>query len=258
MSNDAMSPLSARRALVTGAAGGLGSAIARRLASDGAALLLADVSAEPLEELAGSLRAEGATVDTWAVDLTDVAALEAMTLEVDVLVNNAGIQYVAPIEEYPLETWQRIHALMLTAPFLLVRASLPHMYAQGWGRVVNISSAHGLRASAFKSAYVAAKHGLEGLSKVTALEGAGKGVTSMCVNPGYVLTPLVEAQIADQATAHGMSEAEVAEKVMLASQPLKEFATAEMIADAVAFCAGPSASSMTGTNIVIDGGWTAR
>lgn len=252
-------PLSGRHALVTGGGGGLGRAIARRLATDGARLTLADVSADAAEEVASALREQtGADVATWVVDLSDAAALADLRLEVDVLVNNAGIQHVAPIEEFPVEAWERIQRLMLTAPFLLTRACLPHMYAQGWGRVVNISSAHGLRASPFKSAYVAAKHGLEGLSKVTALEGAGRGVTSMCVNPGYVWTPLVEKQVADQAAAHGMSESEVAEKVMLASQPLKEFATPEMIADAVAFCAGPAASSMTGSNIVIDGGWTAR
>lgn len=250
--------LAGRHALVTGGGGGLGSAIAHRLAADGARITLVDIAEDRMAGVAEAIEDAGGRCETWAVDLSDTAALADLRLEVDVLVNNAGIQHVAPLEEFPVERWDLIHRLMLTAPFLLVRAALPHMYAQGWGRVVNISSAHGLRASAFKSAYVAAKHGLEGLSKVTALEGANKGVTSMCVNPGYVWTPLVAQQVSDQARAHGMSEDEVAEKVMLASQPLKQFATVEAVADAVAFCTGPHSSSMTGSNIVVDGGWSAR
>jgi 3-hydroxybutyrate dehydrogenase len=250
--------LAGRHALVTGGGGGLGSAIALRLAADGARITLADIDEDKMARVAERIREQGGEADTWRLDLSDTAALVDLRLEVDVLVNNAGIQHVAPIHEFPVERWELIQRLMVTAPFLLIRACLPHMYARGWGRIVNISSAHGLRASAFKSAYVAAKHGLEGLSKVTALEGADKGVTSMCVNPGYVWTPLVAQQVADQARAHGMSEDEVAEKVMLASQPLKEFATVEAVADAVAFCTGPHSSSMTGSNIVVDGGWTAR
>jgi 3-hydroxybutyrate dehydrogenase len=250
--------LTGKHALVTGGGGGLGSAIALRLAADGARVTLADIDAARMEPVVERIRAAGGQAEAWQLDLSDGAALAGLSLEVDVLVNNAGIQHVAPIHEFPVEKWDLIQRLMVTAPFLLVRACLPHMYARGYGRIVNISSAHGLRASAFKSAYVAAKHGLEGLSKVTALEGANKGVTSMCVNPGYVWTPLVAQQVADQAKAHGMSEEEVAEKVMLASQPLKEFATVEAVAEAVAFCTGPNSSSMTGSNIVVDGGWSAR
>lgn len=250
--------LTGKHALVTGGAGGIGSASAKRLARDGAWVTLADIDDERMDAVAQEIRATGARCETWHLDLSDTAALEELRLEVDILVNNAGIQHVAPIEEFPVEKWMLILELMVTAPFLLTRACLPHMYAQGYGRIINISSAHGLRASDYKSAYVTAKHGLEGLSKVTALEGANRGVNSMCINPGYVWTPIVEKQIADQARAHGMSEDEVAEKVMLEKQPLKEFATVEAIADAVSFCAGPHSGSVTGSNIVVDGGWSAR
>ncbi|GAA1136918.1 3-hydroxybutyrate dehydrogenase [Ornithinicoccus hortensis] len=250
--------LSGRHALVTGGGGGLGTAIALRLAKDGAAITLADIDADKMEPVAAQVRELGVPCETWQLDLSDVAAQSELTLEFDILVNNAGIQHVAPIHEFPVDRWELIQRLMVTSPFLLIRACLPHMYAGGYGRIVNISSAHGLRASEFKSAYVAAKHGLEGLSKVTALEGANKGVTSMCINPGYVWTPLVAAQVKDQAVAHNMSEDEVAEKVMLAAQPLKEFATPEAIAEAVAYCTNPYSSSVTGTNIVVDGAWTAR
>lgn len=243
---------------MTGGGGGLGGATAKRLAGDGARITIADIDEQAMDAVAEQIRADGGRCETWRLDLSDPAALVDLHLEIDVLVNNAGIQFVAPIQEYPYEKWDLIQRLMVTAPFLLIRACLPHMYAGGYGRIVNISSAHGLRASAYKSAYVTAKHGLEGLSKVTALEGANRGVTSMCVNPGYVWTPLVAAQVADQARAHDMSADEVAEQVMLASQPLKEFAPIEAIADAVAFCTGPHSSSMTGSNIVVDGGWTAR
>lgn len=250
--------LDGRHALVTGGGGGLGAAIALRLAADGAAITLADIDEAKMTSVAEQVRALGARCETWHLDLSDVAAQAEVKLEVDILVNNAGIQHVAPIHEFPVDRWELIQRLMVTSPFLLIRACLPHMYAGGYGRIVNISSAHGLRASEFKSAYVAAKHGLEGLSKVAALEGANRGVTSMCINPGYVWTPLVAAQVKDQAVAHNMSEDDVAGKVMLASQPLKEFATPEAIAEAVAYCTGPYSSSVTGTNIVVDGGWTAR
>jgi 3-hydroxybutyrate dehydrogenase len=186
--------LTGRRALVTGGASGIGAACARALAGAGAHVIVADLDEARAAEVAASFGGE-----PWPVDLTDVGALEELQLDVDVLVNNAGIQHVAPIPEFPPEMFRRILRLMLEAPFLLTRAALPSMYAREFGRVINISSVHGLRASAFKSAYVAAKHGLEGLSKVIALEGAGHGVTSNCISPGYVRTPLVERQIADQA-----------------------------------------------------------
>ncbi len=174
------------------------------------------------------------------------------------LVSNAGIQHVAPIHEFPVETFELMMRLMLHTPFLLVRAALPAMYRRGWGRVVHVSSAHGLRASAFKSAYVMAKHGTEGLSKVTALEGAEHGVTSNCVNPGYVRTPLVEKQIADQATAHGLPESEVLEKIILARSAIKRLLEPDEVANAVSFVVGPGSELMTGTSLSVDGGWTAQ
>jgi 3-hydroxybutyrate dehydrogenase len=175
-----------------------------------------------------------------------------------VLVNNAGLQHVAPVHEFPVDRFSLILKLMLEAPFRLVRGALPYMYEQGWGRIVNVSSVHGLRASPYKSAYVTAKHGLEGLSKVIALEGATHGVTSNCVNPGYVRTPLVENQIADQAKAHGLSEDEVVSQVMLAPAALKRLLEPAEVADAVAWLCSPAATSVTGTSLVMDGGWTAH
>src|SRR3954464_441797 len=186
--------LSGRRALITGGASGIGRACAERLAADGADVLVVDRDAQAARAVAEQV---GGTA--VAVDLSDLAAVDALDLAVDILGNNAGLQHVAPIHEFPVDRFSYILRLMLEAPFRLVRAALPHMYEQGWGRVVNISSVHGLRASPYKSAYVAAKHGLEGLSKVVALEGGARGVTSNTVCPGYVRTPLVEGQIADQA-----------------------------------------------------------
>ena len=192
-----------------------------------------------------------------AVDLSDLDAVGALDLDVDVLVNNAGLQHVAPLHEFPVDRFSFILRLMLEAPLRLVRGALPHMYERGWGRIVNISSVHGLRASAYKSAYVTAKHGMEGLSKVIALEGAPHGVTSNCVNPAYVRTPLVEGQIADQAKAHGLSEDKVVQQVMLARAAVKRLIEPAEVADAVAFLCSPAAASMTGSSFVMDGGWSA-
>ena len=245
--------LSGRRALITGGASGIGRACAERLAADGAHVLVADRDAAGAQAVAAQV---GGTA--VAIDLSDLAAVDALDLAVDILVNNAGLQHVAPIHEFPVDRFSYILRLMLEAPFRLVRGALPHMYAQGWGRVVNISSIHGLRASAFKSAYVTAKHGLEGLSKVIALEGAEHGVTSNCVNPAYVRTPLVEGQIADQARAHHLSEDDVIEQVMLAPAAIKRLIEPAEVADAVAWLCSPSATSVTGTSIVMDGGWSAH
>jgi 3-hydroxybutyrate dehydrogenase len=216
-------------------------------------VVVVDRDAAAAEEVA---RTVGGTPLT--VDLSDLAAVDGIDVDVDVLVNNAGFQHVSPVHEFPVEVFSAIQRLMVEAPFRLVRRALPHMYGRGWGRVVNISSVHGLRASAYKVAYVTAKHGLEGLSKVVALEGAPHGVTSNCVNPAYVRTPLVEGQIADQARSHGISEEEVVEQVMLAPAALKRLIEPAEVADAVAWLCSPAATSVTGTSLVMDGGWTAH
>ncbi|AJT42477.1 SDR family NAD(P)-dependent oxidoreductase [Psychromicrobium lacuslunae] len=244
-------PLSGRSALVTGGAGGIGAAVVRELASLGAKVTIADLTAT--EDLAAEVKG-----DSWQLDLSDTAALEELSLDFDILVNNAGIQRVAPLEEYDPAVFRKIHTLMLEVPFLLIRSVLPQMYGKGWGRIINISSVHGLRASAFKSAYVSAKHGLEGLSKVTALEGGPHGVTSNCVNPGYVRTPLVESQIADQAVAHGIPEDEVLAKVMLTESAIKRLVEPQEVASLVAWLAGPKAGMVTGASYTMDGGWSAK
>ncbi|WP_115787757.1 3-hydroxybutyrate dehydrogenase [Arthrobacter silvisoli] len=245
--------LAGRKALVTGGAGGIGAACAREFAARGAKVVVADVDAAGAEALADEL---GGTA--WAVDLLDTEALAGLSLDCDILVNNAGIQKVAPIEEFDPAEFRRILALMLEAPFLLIRAALPHMYAQGFGRIINLSSVHGLRASAFKSAYVSAKHGLEGLSKVTALEGGPHGVTSNCINPGYVRTPLVEKQLADQAQLHGIPESEVLAKVMLTESAVKRLVEPAEVASLAAWLASDDAGMVTGAGYTMDGGWSAR
>jgi 3-hydroxybutyrate dehydrogenase len=246
-------PLSGRRAMVTGGASGIGRACAVRLAAAGAAVVVLDRDAAAAQAVADQV---GGTAVT--VDLTDLDAIDRLDLDVDVLVNNAGLQHVAPLHEFPVDRFSAMLRLMLEAPFRLVRGALPGMYERGWGRVVNVSSVHGLRASPYKVAYVTAKHGLEGLSKVVALEGAEHGVTSNCVNPAYVRTPLVEGQIADQARAHGLTEDEVVEQVMLAPAALKRLIEPEEVADAVAWLCSPAATSVTGSSLVMDGGWTAH
>ncbi|MCK0113033.1 3-hydroxybutyrate dehydrogenase [Ornithinimicrobium sp. F0845] len=242
-----------RSVLVTGAASGIGEAIARRSARDGHRVVVADVDKQGADRVAAEIGGEA-----WHVDLADTGSLEGLRLECDVLVNNAGIQRVAPVHELDPDDFRLIHRLMLEAPFLLVRAALPHMYAQGWGRVINVSSAHGLRASAFKVAYVSAKHGLEGLSKVTALEGAPHRVTSNCINPAYVRTPLVEKQIADQAATHAIPEDEVIEKIMLTRSAIKRMCEPDEVAALAAFLISDDAGMVTGTSHTMDGGWTAQ
>jgi 3-hydroxybutyrate dehydrogenase len=250
--------LGGRTALVTGAAGGIGRACVLRLAAAGAKVRAVDRDAAGLEELAGQGHGLAGTVEPHVLDLTDLDAAELAAAGTDVLVNNAGLQLVRPIEEFPPEVFHTVLTVMLEAPFRLIRGALPHMYGQAWGRVVNVSSVHGLRASAYKSAYVAAKHGLEGLSKTTALEGAPHGVTSNCVNPAYVRTPLVEKQLADQAQAHGVSEERVLSEVLLRDSAVKRLIEPEEVAEAVAYLCGPQASFVTGTSLVLDGGWTAH
>ncbi|WP_181784623.1 3-hydroxybutyrate dehydrogenase [Pseudonocardia pini] len=246
--------LSGKKALVTGAASGIGAAMARRLAADGAHVYAVDISAEAVEALA----AEVPGIEALTCDLSDLDAVDALPADVDLLVNNAGRQHVSPIEDFDPAMFHQILTIMLEAPFRLVRRVLPHMYEQGWGRIVNVSSAHGLRASPFKSAYVAAKHGLEGLSKVTALEGAAHGVTSNCVNPAYVRTPLVEKQIADQARAHGIPEDEVVSTIMLTPVAVKRLIEPAEVAEFASVLWGPASASITGISLVQDGGWTAH
>jgi 3-hydroxybutyrate dehydrogenase len=245
--------LTGRTALVTGAASGIGQACARSLAAAGATVTIADLDGASAQRLADEL---GGTA--WQVDLTDTAALAELALDTDILVNNAGIQHVSPIEDFDPATFALILKLMVEAPFLLIRAALPAMYSRGFGRIVNISSVHGLRASENKSAYVTAKHGLEGLSKVTALEGGPYGVTSNCVNPGYVRTPLVEKQLGDQARIHGIPESEVLERVLLAESAIKRLVEPDEVADLVLWLCGPTASMVTGASYTMDGGWSAR
>nr|WP_314411881.1 SDR family oxidoreductase [Streptomyces sp. DSM 40484] len=195
--------------------------------------------------------------EALVVDLSRTADLADLALEADILVNNAGVQHVAPVEEFEPERFAFMLRLMLEAPFLLSRAVLPRRYERGWGRIVHISSIHGLRASPYKSAYVSAKHGLAGLSKVIALEGTAKGVTSNCVCPGYVRTPLVEKQLADQAAVHGLSPGQVVSDVLLARSALKRLIEPDEVAGAVAFLCSPEAMSVTGTELTLDGGWSA-
>jgi 3-hydroxybutyrate dehydrogenase len=245
--------LSGRRAVVTGGASGIGAACARAFAAAGADVVIADLNGEAARAVADELGGEA-----WQVDLADTAALADLSLEVDILVNNAGIQHVRPIEQFEPERFSLILRLMVESPFLLIRAALPGMYERGFGRIINVSSVHGLRASPFKSAYVAAKHGLEGLSKVTALEGGPHGVTSNCINPGYVRTPLVEQQIVDQARVHGISEEEVVPKVMLTESAIKRLVEPAEVAGLAVWLAGPEAGMVTGASYTMDGGWSAR
>ena len=246
--------LTGRRVLVTGGASGIGAACAEKFAAAGAFVTVADLDAAGAARVAAAIGGHAIRVDL-ADPGFDAAALAA---DQDVIVNNAGVQHVSPLEEFPEEKFRLILALMLEAPFRLVRAALPHMYAQGWGRIVSISSVHGLRASAYKSAYVAAKHGLEGLSKTIALEGGERGVTSNTICPAYVRTPLVEKQIAAQAEVHGIPADEVVEKIMLTEPAVKRLIEPAEVADLAVFLCGPGMSFANGSSFVLDGGWTAR
>src|ERR1700722_16556577 len=245
--------LAGRTAVVTGGASGIGEACAIRLAAGGASVGVADITLGAAEAVAARLGGRAFEVDL-AADF-DAAALAGQT---DILVNCAGLQHVAPVHEFPPDKFRLLLAIMLEAPFRLAQAALPHMYAGGFGRIVNISSVHGLRASPYKAAYVAAKHGLEGLSKAVALEGGARGVTSNTICPAYVRTPLVEKQIADQARVHGIPEAEVVEKIMLTESAVKRLVEPAEVAELAVFLCSPHMSFANGSSYVLDGGWTAR
>ncbi|MEU6996039.1 3-hydroxybutyrate dehydrogenase [Streptomyces sp. NPDC046465] len=244
--------LTGRTALVTGAGSGIGQACAEAFAAAGAHVHVVDIDAESAKAVADAVGG-----DAHAVDLTDADAIPGLPADVDILVNSAGTQHVAPIEEFDPARFELIQRLMVTAPFLLLRHCLPHMYRQGWGRAVHISSVHGLRASPFKSAYVAAKHGLEGLSKVAALEGAAHGVTSNCVNPGYVRTPLVEGQIADQAVLHGIAPRDVVTDVLLDRSAIKRLIEPAEVAAVARWLCSAHTAYITGASLPVDGGWGA-
>ncbi len=252
MANECGPDLTGRTALVTGGGSGIGRACAEALSQRGAKLLVLDRDESTAAEVAEQVR--GTPV---VADLSDPGVVDDLGLDADILVNNAGLQHVAPVEDFDPDRFTLIHRVLLEAPFRFARALLPRMYERGWGRIVNISSVHGHRASPYKSAYVSAKHGLEGLSKTIALEAAGKGVTSNTVCPGYVRTPLVEGQIADQARTHGIGEEEVLDQVLLARTPVRRLVEPAEVAAVVTFLCGPGTDSITGSSFPLDGGWTA-
>ncbi|MBP1804288.1 3-hydroxybutyrate dehydrogenase [Rubellimicrobium aerolatum] len=257
---EAARPLVGRRAVVTGSTSGIGLGIARALAGAGAEVVLNSFTdAEADHALAREMGAEfGVAASYRRADMARAEDCRALVAGgCDILVNNAGVQHVAPIDSFPPEAWDRIIAINLSSAFHTIAAALPGMRERGWGRVVNVASAHGLTASPYKSAYVAAKHGLVGLTKTAALETAGQGITANAICPGYVLTPLVEAQIPDQMAAHGMDRETVIREVMLARQPSRQFATVDQIGGTAVFLCSEAAAQVTGTTISVDGGWTA-
>jgi 3-hydroxybutyrate dehydrogenase len=261
-----MAALRGKVALVTGSTSGIGLGIAHALAGAGADIVMNGFGdpgeiARQREDLASRHGVRVAYAPADVSDAEEVARMvaqgEAELGRIDILVNNAGVQHVAPIESFPLAQWQRVVAINLTGAFLAMQAAIPGMKGRGWGRIVNIASAHGLTASPYKAAYIAAKHGVVGLSKTVALETAGQGITCNAICPGYVLTPLVEAQIPDQMKTHGMDRERVVREVMLARQPSRQFATVEQVGGTVVFLCAPAADQITGTTISVDGGWTA-
>ncbi|HQU67575.1 MAG TPA: 3-hydroxybutyrate dehydrogenase [Albidovulum sp.] len=254
--------LSGKTAIITGSNSGIGLGCARELARAGADVVLnsftdSEVDHKLAADLAKEFRVKVRYIQADMSKGEECRALIEKAGGCDILVNNAGIQHVAPIDEFPVEKWNAIIAINLTSAFHTTAAALPGMKKKGWGRIVNIASAHGLTASPFKSAYVAAKHGVVGLTKTVALEVAGKGITANAICPGYVLTPLVEAQIPDQMKAHNMDRETVIREVMLDRQPSRQFATVEEIGGTTVFLCSDAAAQITGTTISVDGGWTA-
>lgn len=259
--------LKSKIALVTGSTSGIGLAIARAFAAQGADVVLNGFGkAEEIERTRAAIESEfGVRAHYSGADMTKPAEIEAMVHEaqekfgsLDILVNNAGIQFVSPIEEFPGEKWEQIIAINLSSAFYAIKAAIPGMKAKGWGRIINTASAHSLVASPFKSAYVAAKHGIAGLTKTAALELAPHKITVNCISPGYVWTPLVEAQIPDTMKARGLTKEQVIEDVLLKAQPTKEFVTVDQVAALAVFLCSDAASQMTGANLSMDGGWTAE
>jgi 3-hydroxybutyrate dehydrogenase len=253
---------SSRCILVTGAGSGIGAGIAEQLAADGHELICTDLDGAAAERIAAGIREQGGQATGFELDVTSdesvAALLAALAGRIDVLVNNAGLQHVSKLEDFPIEQWDLLVQVMLTGVARLTRAVLPCMRQRGYGRIVNIGSIHSLVASPFKSAYVAAKHGLIGFSKVLALETADTDITINTICPTYVKTPLVEKQIADQARVHGLSEDEVVETIMLKPMPKGVFISFEELAGITAFLISPAARNMTGQALVVDGGWTVQ
>jgi 3-hydroxybutyrate dehydrogenase len=249
--------LKGKRALVTGSTSGIGLGMARALAAEGAETVITGFGDK--DEIARICAEIGAThIDA---DLTTVAGAESLMAaagDVDILVNNAGMQFVSPVEDFPVEKWDQIIALNLSAAFHTIRLAVPYMKQQGWGRIINTASAHSLTASPFKSAYVSAKHGLAGLTKTVALELAQSGVTVNCISPGYVWTPLVENQIPDTMKARNLTREQVINDVLLAGQPTKRFTQVEDLGAMAVFLCREEAGNVTGSNFSMDGGWTAQ
>lgn len=260
-----MAAKSTRVALITGSTSGIGLGIAEKFAQNGISVMLHGLEENGAETASALAKRFGVKTSVSSANLLDLASLREMVDEaqtafgrVDFLICNAGIQHVAPIEDFPDEKWNAILAVNLSSAFFLAKALWAGMKARGFGRIVNIASIHGLRASEFKTAYVAAKHGLIGLTKVLALEGAPFGITANAICPGYVKTPLVERQIRDQATAHGISEADVPAKILLKKQPIKEFVSVDSIAEMALMLVSEKSSAISGTSFVLDGAWSAQ